>query len=118
MDERLRTQVLSVTVSQCQASMRDVNPTSKQGPEEEPLDNRTLNPVIRQIQHSVSLTLTQVNTQSTDTEQMTGRDTVAAAGLHQPHGRGLELIKVSRTPSFKSGKTSTLQYLGGWMPWE
>lgn len=44
MDERLRTQVLSVTVSQCQASMRDVNPTSKQGPEEEPLDNRTLNP--------------------------------------------------------------------------
>lgn len=44
MDERLRTQVLSVTVSQCQASMRDVNPTSKQGPEEEPLNNRTLNP--------------------------------------------------------------------------
>lgn len=44
MNERFETSVLSITVSQCQTCMRDVNPTSQQGPEEEPLNNRTLNP--------------------------------------------------------------------------
>lgn len=44
MDERSRTQVLSITVSQCQTSMRDVNPTSQQGPEEEPLKQSHFEP--------------------------------------------------------------------------
>lgn len=79
-----------MTVSQCQASMRDVNPTSKQGPEEEPLDNRTLNP------HHQAYTAqyhTHTHTQAhadggqptghaynTDTEQVTDRGTVAVVG--------------------------------------
>lgn len=119
--------MLSVTVSQCQVRMRDDNPTSKQGPDDEPLDNRTLNSLHQantalfshthahtrtcmytHKTHKSACTANWLDTLTTGKEQMTDRGFVSMAGLPQPYGRGLKFIKVSRTPSFKAGKTRTL----------
>ena len=81
-----------MTVSQCQTCMRDVNPASQQGPEEEPLNNRTLKPPSSGKYSAISHThgtsgckpLTE-HTCETDTKRSLTEEW-ALPGLFQPHG--------------------------------
>lgn len=92
----LKLKRFSIVVSQCQTCMGDFNPTKQQGPEEEPLNNHTLNPpVIRQIQCYISHTHTHTQhvdggLKPADTKLTKLSEVCAWPGQDQPHGQGFK----------------------------
>lgn len=105
MNERFETSVLSITVSQCQTCMRDVNPTSQQGPEEEPLNNRTLNPPSSGKYSAISHTHADSGLQANwlNAHQKTDRSRLCQGciSLMAEGWNRAVLIKVSGMPSFE-----------------